>query len=67
MSAGGGADEEENVLGGMPQETQSFISLHFLLRQDSACRDDGYPENVFQLPCNKVATNLLIDVRIRQE
>ena len=64
VSAGGGADKEEDVAGGLPPTTSKLISLCCLCRQTDRCGDDGYSEIDSQLPWNKVASTLLTDVRI---
>ena len=67
VSAGGGAAEEENVLGFMPPATQTLLYLCCLCLRAAGCGGDVYPEKVSHLPRNKVAAKLLSDVRICQD
>ena len=67
VSALDGAGQEENVLGGMPPEVQTLLSLCCLHLRTDGCGGDGYPEKDSHLTRNKVAATLLTDVRILQE
>ena len=67
VSAGVGAGEEEDVLGDMPPTMQTLLYLRCLRQRAAGCGGKGYPEKVIQLPRNKVAETLLLDVRIRQD
>ena len=56
--SGGGAGEEEDVLGVMPPTTLTLLSLHCLRQRASGCGGNGYPEKYSQSTRNKVAATL---------
>ena len=67
MSTGGGAGEEEDVLGSLTTKTSTILSLSFLSQWVAGGGGDGFPEKESQLPRKKLAATQLENMRICQD